>query len=120
MSAKMLVEGSGKRIHGVDLHVGAAVAGLMPDCRQLVTRARDEAKAYRQNFGESVPPRVLSDRMGAFMHIFTYYSYYRPLGASVLLAGYDQETKSTELYLAEPTGMALVSLGDCNDGGDGG
>ncbi len=107
--AKMLVEGSGRRIQGVEEHIGAAVAGLLPDGRQLVQRARDEARSYRSNFGEPIPPRVLSERMGAFMHIFTYYSYYRPLGSAILMAGYDNETKQPELYMADPTGMAVVS-----------
>jgi 20S proteasome subunit alpha 7 len=106
--AKMLVEGSGRRIHNIDEHVGAATAGLMPDARQLVTRAREESRAYRQNFGEAVPPRVLNERMGGFLHTFTVYWYLRPFGASILLAGYDRETKSAELYCCSPTGQALV------------
>jgi 20S proteasome subunit alpha 7 len=105
---KMLVEGSGRRVQAIDLHIGCAVAGLMPDARQLVSRAREEARAYRQNFGESVPPSTLSDRLGSFLHLFTFYSYYRPLGAAVLLAGYDAEAKEAQLYMAEPTGNAMV------------
>jgi len=107
----MLVEGTGRRIHGIDTHIGAAVAGLLPDGRQLVNRARDEARAYRQNYGEMIPPSTLNDRMGSFMHVFTYYAYYRPVGSAILMAGYDQETKQAELYCAEPTGMAIRYFG---------
>lgn len=106
---KMLVEGSARRIQSIDQHVGAAVAGSMPDARQLVAYARKESKQYKQNFGEAIPPRVLNERMGGIMHTLTLYSYYRPFGASILLAGYDQETKQHELYCVEPTGAAVVS-----------
>lgn len=106
--SKMLVEGSGRRVHAVDEHVGAATAGLNPDGRMLVERARDEARSYRQSYGEPIPPNILSDRMGSFMHLFTLYGSYRPVGSSVLLAGYSPETKECELYMSEPTGLALV------------
>ena len=106
--SKMLVEGSGRRVHAVDEHVGAATAGLNPDGRMLVERARDEARGYRQNYGEPIPPNILSDRMGSFMHLFTLYGSYRPVGSSILLAGYSPETKECELYMSEPTGLALV------------
>ena len=107
--SKMLVEGSGRRVHAVDEHVGAATAGLNPDGRMLVERARDEARGYRQNYGEPIPPNILSDRMGSFMHLFTLYGSYRPVGSTILLAGYSPETKECELYMSEPTGLAMVS-----------
>ena len=106
--SKMLVEGSGRRVHALEEHIGAATAGNNPDGRMLVERGRDEARGYRQNFGEPVPPRVLSDRMGAFMHLFTLYGSYRPVGSGILMAGYDAESKQYELHAAEPTGLALV------------
>lgn len=105
--AKMLVEGSGRRIAAVDEHVGAATSGLHPDARQLVNRARDESRSYRSQFGESIPPRTLADRLGGFTHVTTLYGSVRPFGASLLLAGYDVEAKSPELYCVEPSGMSL-------------
>jgi len=111
--SKMLVEGSGRRLFAVEEHIGAATVGLNPDGRMLVERARDEARGYRQNYGEAIPPQVLSDRMGSFMHLFTLYSSYRPVGSSILLAGYAPETKDFELYVAEPTGLAMVRVNLC-------
>lgn len=105
----MLVPGSGRRIQTVDEHIGAAMAGLLPDARQLVQRARDECKGYKQNIGEAMPPQTLAEHMGGFMHLFTVYWYFRPAGAAILLAGYDREKGVAELYCAEPTGQALVS-----------
>lgn len=111
LHARLLVPGSGRRIATVDEHVGMAVAGLMPDARQLIARARDECKGYRTNFGEHIPPRTLNDRMGAYTHTFTSYWYLRPFGASALIAAYDAEANAPELYCVEPNGTALRYFG---------
>jgi 20S proteasome subunit alpha 7 len=111
LSAKMLVEGSGRRIAAIDIHIGSASSGMLPDARQLVNRARDEAKAYRTNFGEPIPPQTLADRLGGFTHLTTLYSSVRPFGASLLVAGYNAETKSSELYCIEPSGLAMRYFG---------
>jgi hypothetical protein len=87
------------------------VAGFVPDARQLVSRARDEARAYRQNYGEPALPRVLAEHMGGFVHLHTVYWYLRPFGASILLAGFDAEARRHELYCVEPTGSALRYFG---------
>ena len=108
--SKMLVEGSGRRVVAISEHMGAATAGLQPDARQLVLRARDEAKGYKQSYGEAAPPRLVAERMGGFMHLYTMYWSSRPFGASIILAGYDSETKAHELYLTEPTGAVFVSV----------
>jgi 20S proteasome subunit alpha 7 len=111
LTSKMLVEGSGRRVHAIDEHIGMAFAGLVPDARQLVIRARDEARGYRQNFGEAIPTKTLNDRLGAFVHLYTVYWYLRPFGATVLLAGYDAQTARHELYCVEPTGVATRYFG---------
>ena len=109
--SKMLVPGTGRRIHGVDAHVGIASAGLQPDARFLVSQAREAARQYKTNFGEPIPPRVLNDRLGSIMHMTTVYDQYRPFGAALLLAGYDVQAKAHELYQIEPTGMAVRHFG---------
>ncbi len=91
--------------------MGLAVAGHLPDARFLVAQAREAARGYKQSFGEAAPPRVLNDRMGALMHMTTVYDQYRPFGAALLLAGYDAELKTHELYCVEPTGLALRHFG---------
>ncbi len=108
--SKMLVESTGRRVHAVEEHIGAATAGFEPDARMLISRARDEGRGYRQNLGEPIPPRALAERMGAFMHLFTLYSSYRPVGASILLAGYDVASNAAELYMAEPNGLTHVRV----------
>lgn len=87
------------------------MAGLLPDARQLITRAREECRGYRQNYGGVIPPRVLNDRMGSYVHLHTVYWYLRPTGAAILLGGYDPEAKNHELYCVEPNGMAVRYFG---------
>ncbi len=112
-----------------------AVAGLMPDARQLIGRAREESANYRKTYGEVIPPQALNEvcqrnlfkeqnrpfdtcittlsvqRLGSFVHLYTQYWYLRPFGASILFAGYDVETKKHELYCIEPNGTALRYFG---------
>ena len=109
--SKLLVAGSARRSHACEAHVGVAVAGQLPDGRFLVDQARDAAREYRETFGEAIPPRVLNDRLGRLMHITTVYDQYRPFGASLLVAGYDAELKTHELYCVEPTGSAVRMFG---------
>lgn len=86
MVSKMIVEGSNRRIHSVDRHAGLAVAGLWPDGRQLVHRARAEASRYLSFYGDRIPAQLLAERLASFMHLYTLYWSVRPFGAAVLLA----------------------------------
>ncbi|CAI5515572.1 unnamed protein product [Closterium sp. Naga37s-1] len=101
--SKMQVQGSNRRIHIVDKHAGIAVAGLVADGRQVVNRARNEAVNYKSFFAHMIPLKVLADRMASYAHYFTLYWWTRPLGSSVLLAGYDRD--GPQLYCIEPSGV---------------
>jgi 20S proteasome subunit alpha 7 len=107
VQSKMLEERSGRRLASADKHIGVAIAGSLPDGRQLVGRAQDEARAYRQNFDESISPQELADRMGAFLHVYTCYWYLRPFGSSIIIAGYDEESGEAQVFAADPSGLSL-------------
>ena len=62
------------------------MAGLGPDGRQVVHRARAEASRYLSFYGDRIPAQVLAERLASFMHLYTLYWSVRPFGASVLLA----------------------------------
>jgi 20S proteasome alpha/beta subunit len=51
-----------RRVLAVDKHHGAAVAGVYPDARKMVVRARNEGADYKLNYGSEIPTKVLSDR----------------------------------------------------------
>lgn len=107
--SKMLEEGSNRRTYAVDRHAGVAVGGVAADGRQIVNRAVDEAREYKNFYGDSIPGHVLSERIANYVHLFNLYWYVRPYGTSTLLAVYDSE--GPQLYLVEPSGTALRYYG---------
>jgi len=110
---KMIVPttASYKRIHTVDHHAGIATTGFLPDARVLVSRAQEEASDWLSQFGSKVPPHVLSERLGHYVHYFTLHGALRPFGASCVLGGYDMETKECGLYMVEPSGASFQYYG---------
>ena len=46
--------------------------------------------------------------MGMFVHNFTCYGGYRPLGVNILFAGYDHREKCYNLYRVTPSGQSFV------------
>jgi 20S proteasome subunit alpha 7 len=102
--SKMLVEGSNRRILNVDTHCGIAMAGIAGDAKQIVNRARSEARQFREFYGSQITGKVLNDRLAGWVHMYTLYWYMRPFGASVLLAAVDDDGPS--LHMIEPSGVA--------------
>jgi len=108
--SKMLVEGTNKRLHACDEHIGIGIAGIGADGRQLVSRARAECRSYRQNYGMPIPPEVLANRLAQFMHMYTR-GYYRPFGCGIFISGYDLDLKDHQLYMVEPDGQMFRYYG---------
>ncbi|EFA83599.1 20S proteasome subunit alpha-3 [Heterostelium album PN500] len=107
--SKMLESTSNRRIHSIDLHVGIGIAGFLTDARQLVLRARDEAKQYKQVYGQPIPIKVLSQRIASFCHAFTLYGSVRPFGCSITVVGID--SYGPQLFLIEPSGSCIGYFG---------
>ena len=82
--------------------------GYIPDGRYAIDRARDHCTQFKENFGEEISPKILSDSMGMFVHNFTCYGGYRPLGVNILFAGYDHREKCYNLYRVTPSGQSFV------------
>lgn len=102
---KMLEKTSNRRVFNVDLHAGMAVAGLLPDARQIVNRARAECRNYKSFYGDPIPAHVLSEHVSGFMHVYTLYWSVRPFGVSVLLAMMDKD-HGPQLFMIEPSGTS--------------
>jgi 20S proteasome subunit alpha 7 len=107
----MLVAGSNRRSYGIDSNVGIVVTGYLADGRQIVNRAREEAQNYKDTYGHNVIPSILANRLGLYVHYFTLHGSLRPFGAVGLLAAYDNDTKSHELYMVEPSGACFRYYG---------
>jgi len=102
--SKMLEPGTNRRIHTVDKHVGLAVAGLVADGRQLVKRGQAEAHNYRGFYGDSIPSKVLCERLSSFVQMYTLYGSVRPFGCSILLGAVDK--KGPQLFMIDPSGTS--------------
>lgn len=110
-ASKMLVAGSNRRLFGVNARAGIAVTGFVADGRQVVNRARDEARSYKDAYGHNIVPSILSSRLANYVHYFTTHGALRPFGCVSMLAAYDEDLKSHELYMVEPSGLCFRYFG---------
>lgn len=81
-------------------------SGISADARQLVNRARKEAKNYKSFYFDPIPSRLLNERLSGFMQAYTLYSHVRPFGCSVILASYDKT--GPQLHMIDPSGVSYV------------
>ncbi|KAF7712708.1 20S proteasome subunit alpha 7 [Penicillium ucsense] len=93
ISSKLLKPGANKRIATVDRHVGIVSAGLIPDGRHFVSRARDEASSWRSTYKGPIPTSALANRLGGYAQAYTLYSSVRPFGVTSIIAGWDSEAE---------------------------
>ena len=56
--SKLWVDGTNRKIHNVDSHIGLVMAGKIPDGRNILSRARLEANEYTKNFAIPMSGRV--------------------------------------------------------------
>lgn len=109
-------------------------AGLVPDGRHFVSRARDEASSWRGTYKGPIPTAALANRLGGYVQAYTLYSSVRPFGVTAIVGGWDTETElpvdgqvgdgpksgsggkvegakagGPGLYMIEPSGLYWVS-----------
>ncbi|KAK8789984.1 hypothetical protein WA158_006764 [Blastocystis sp. Blastoise] len=112
LNSPFVIEGSDRHVHLVTDHIGAVVGGYTADGRYFVEMTRKHATNFKTQFGEEVPPKVLSQMMASFAHQFTCYGSLRPLGISVLYAGYDIRSNQYQLYTVSTSGTAVKHFAD--------
>ena len=80
--------------------------GALP---QIADRAQAECRQWKEFYGSEISGKVLSDRLGAFMHIYTLAWYLRPIGASSLLAVYGRDGPEVRAFTVSsfPTRLPL-------------
>jgi len=109
IKSKLYQEKTDSRIFTVDTHIGAAIAGMLPDARKIISVAQDEASNYRKQYGAPIPLKHLSDRVSMYIHAHTLYSSVRPFGMSVAFSSY--EDGKPLLYVIDPSGVHHGSTG---------
>lgn len=102
--SKLVQPESFEKIFQVDTHIGTATSGMIADARQLVERARLEAQIHRLTYDEDISVAVLCKKIGDLMQMHTQYGGLRPFGASLIIAGVNDEP---ELFVTDPSGGYL-------------
>ncbi len=83
-------------------NIGLVYAGMGPDARVLVVKARKAAQSYKRTYGENPPVFMLVKEVAAVMQEYTQSGGVRPFGVSLLIVGIDQTGPS--LYQVDPSG----------------
>lgn len=99
-----------EKIYMIDEHIGAASSGLVADARMLVDYARVNAQVEKVTYNEKVGVEVLTKKVSDYVQQYTQYGGARPFGASLLIAGVDDEP---HLFETEPSGAFLGYKADC-------
>jgi 20S proteasome subunit alpha 2 len=90
------------RIFIINNKIGIAGAGLYPDLKLIIKRARRQAKLFQSSFGEEISVRQLTKELAAFMQEFTQSGGVRVFGISLFLIGFDLD--GPLIYQINPSG----------------
>ncbi|KAH8289134.1 hypothetical protein KR054_000873 [Drosophila jambulina] len=98
------MEHTAQRIFPVDTNIIMSYAGISPDARALLARARSECQRLRAlNDAEPVSVRRVTEYIANLQLKHTQAPDCRPFGVSCLMAGYDPNVKP-RLYQTDPYG----------------
>ena len=101
--SKAIVSGSNPSIYSVAPHIGTAICGLLPDGRNIVSRAKLEASSYLKTYGIPISGQILAERLSIYVHAHTCHWGARPFGCCVFISSYDTD-KKYHLYMLENNG----------------
>jgi len=96
-------ESSFTKVESLTKNVGSVYAGMPPDYRVLLKRARKAAQKYVSTYQDEMPVRQLASEIAAVMQEFTQSGGVRPFGISLMLAGVD-DVNGPQLYQVDPSG----------------
>ena len=101
--SRAIVSGSNPTIYSVAPHIGIAICGLLPDGRNIVSRAKLEASSYLKNYGIPISGQILTERLSTYVHAHTCHWGARPFGCCVFISSYDTD-KKYHLFMLENNG----------------
>jgi proteasome alpha subunit len=99
---KLILKSSANKIHEIDNHVIASVAGITADARVLIERAQVLAQQHRITYDSPIEPELVIKDISNTKQQFTQYGGARPFGVSLMLAGLNG--KKPELFASDVTG----------------
>ena len=101
--SRAIVSGSNPTIYSVAPHIGMAICGLLPDGRNIVSRAKLESSNYLKNYGIPISGQILAERLSTYVHAHTCHWGARPFGCCVFISSYDSD-KKYHLFMLENSG----------------
>jgi len=97
-----------EEVHKVEIitpSIGFCYAGVGPDYRVLVRRARKSSQSYFRTYGEVQPVSQLVKQTASVMQEYTQRGGVRPFGISLLVGGIDEaDGRTPHLYQVDPSG----------------
>lgn len=100
--SRAIIHGSNQTVYSVAPHIGVAICGLLPDGRNIASRAKLEASNYLKIYGIPITGQILAERLAIYVHTFTCHWSARPFGCCVLISSYD--AGKYHLYMLENSG----------------
>jgi 20S proteasome subunit alpha 2 len=103
LSSNLIDETSFSKISNVSKYIGAGYAGLGPDFKVLLKKARKDFQKYKLTFMDDLMPiHSISREVANLMQEYTQSGGVRPFGVSTFLAGTDRD--GNHLYQVDPSG----------------
>ncbi len=99
---KLVIPESIEKIFQIDVHMAAAISGMIADGRVLIDKAQNNAQEYRMTYNQPADILLTVKGISAEMQALTQYGGARPFGVSILLGGI--KDKKAYLYMLDPSG----------------
>ena len=101
--SKAIVYGSNPTIYPIAPNIEIAICGLIPDGRNIISRAKLEASSYLKTYGIEISGQILTERLSIYVHAHTCHWSVRPFGCCVLISSFDKDGKY-HLFMLENSG----------------
>ncbi len=102
---RLVVSSSANKIHEIDSHIIASIAGIVSDARVLIDKAQVIAQQQRVTYDSPVETELIIKELSNIKQQFTQYGGARPFGVSLMVAG--KSDKDVQLYSSDVTGNYL-------------
>lgn len=99
---KLIVPKSAVKIHEIDSHIFASVAGIVADARVLIERAQLICQQSRITYDSPIEPELVIKDISNTKQQFTQYGGARPFGVAMMIAGINNG--KCELFTSDITG----------------